>query len=289
MTRRDILTAIPTAFGADGSLDADGTRAIMQYVAKSGNEGAFVLGTTGEFPSINEDEFRTVVEIALAELSVVTSVVVHVGAPSAHQAVRLVEIAQGLGATRFAALTPYYMRSSDDAMFVYFEQVSAAVGSGDLFVYAYPARSGNPVSVDLMVRLAGIDNIVGAKVSELSLDEIRAYRAAVPADFIIYTGADRDLVAAGEAGAQGVVSGVSSVTPKPFRALIDAANSGDEGAIATAQADVDDVVATIGGDMPRMKAAYRAMGITDATCRMALDEPTPEALKQIDRIVATYV
>lgn len=289
MTRRDILTAIPTAFAADGSLDLDGTRAIFQYVAKSGNEGAFVLGTTGEFPSINEEEFRAVVEIALAELSAVTSVVVHVGAPSAYQAVRLVNIARELGATRFAALTPYYMASSEAAIFSYFEQVAAAVGDGDLFVYNYPKRSGNQVSPALMARLAGIPGIVGAKVSELSLDDIRAYRAATPENFIIYTGADRDLVAAGEAGAQGVVSGVSSVAPKPFRALIEAANSGDAERIATAQADVDDVVATIGGDMPRMKAAYRAMGITDSTCRMALDEPTEAALAQIDRIVAMYI
>ncbi|GAA2541351.1 4-hydroxy-tetrahydrodipicolinate synthase [Microbacterium mitrae] len=289
MTRRDILTAIPTAFAADGSLDADGTRAIFQYVAQSGNEGAFVLGTTGEFPSINEDEFRTVVELALAELSPVTSVVVHVGAPSAYQAVRLVNIAREAGATRYAALTPYYMASSDDAIFAYFEQVAAAVGDGDLFVYNYPKRSGNHVSPELMARLATIPAVVGAKVSELTLDDIRAYRAATPADFIIYTGADRDLIAAGEAGAQGVVSGVSSVVPKPFRALIAAAESGDAEQIAAAQADVDDVVATIGGDMPRMKAAYRAMGITDSTCRMALDEPTDAALAQIDRIVATYV
>ena len=60
---------------------------------------------------------------------------------------------------------------------------------------------------------------VGAKVSELTLTEIAAYRAVVPPGFVIYTGADRELVAAGDAGAQGVVSGVSSVLPKPFRAL----------------------------------------------------------------------
>lgn len=289
MTRRDILTAIPTAFAADGSLDVEGVRSVMQYVAKSGNEGAFVLGTTGEFASINEDEFRSVISIAVEELAAVTNIYAHVGAASAYQAVRLTTIARELGVTRFAALTPFYMRSSDDAIYSYFEQISAVVGDGELYIYAYPARSGNPISVELMVRLSALPGVKGAKVSELSLDEIRAYRAAVPADFIIYTGADRDLVAAGEAGAQGVVSGVSSVAPKPFRALAAAAESGDAEAIAKAQADVDDVVNTIGGDMPRMKAAYRLMGITDSTCRMALDEPSADALAEIERIVKTYI
>lgn len=289
MTRRDILTAIPTAFAADGSLDLEGQRSIFRYVAKSGNEGAFVLGTTGEFPSINEDEFRAVAGLAQAELAPVTSVVMHVGAPSAYQAVRLVNIAKDAGINRFAALTPYYMRSSDEAIVAYFEQVSAAVGDGELFIYVYPARSGNPVSPALLARLAEIPSVVGAKVSELSLDDIRAYREVVPSDFIIYTGADRDLVAAGEAGAQGVVSGVSSVTPKPFRALIDAANSGDAAAIEAAQKAVDDVVATIGGDMPRMKTVYRILGITDSTCRMALDEPDAVGVAELERVVAAYV
>lgn len=288
MTRYDILTAIPTAFRRDGSLDLEGSRAIFRYVGESGNEGAFVLGTTGEFPSIDVAEFTAVVEAALAELADRMRVIVHVGQPSAFEAVRLVEIARGLGAKEFAALTPYYLRSSDDAVFDYFRQVSDAVGDGRLYVYIYPARSGNPVSPELLVRLATLPNVVGAKVSELSLDELAAYRAAVPADFELYTGADRDLVAAVGAGAQGVVSGVSSVTPKPFRALADAARTGDEAAITAAQVAVDEVVATIGGDMARMKEGYRVLGVTDAYCRMALDEPDAAAKTEVARVVGAH-
>lgn len=288
MTRYDILTAIPTAFRRDGSLDLEGSRAIFRYVGESGNEGAFVLGTTGEFPSIDVAEFTAVVEAALAELADRMRVIVHVGQPSAFEAVRLVGIARGLGAKEFAALTPYYLRSSDDAVFDYFRQVSDAVGDGRLYVYIYPARSGNPVSPELLVRLATLPNVVGAKVSELSLDELAAYRAAVPADFELYTGADRDLVAAVGAGAQGVVSGVSSVTPKPFRALADAARTGDEAAITAAQFAVDEVVATIGGDMARMKEGYRVLGVTDAYCRMALDEPDAAAKADVARVVGAH-
>ncbi|WP_193597287.1 dihydrodipicolinate synthase family protein [Microbacterium sp. YJN-G] len=288
MTRYDILTAIPTAFRRDGSLDLEGSRAIFRYVGESGNEGAFVLGTTGEFPAVDVEEFTALVGAALDELKDRMRVVVHVGRPSAFEAVRLVRIARELGATEFAALTPYYLRSSDDAVLDYFRQVSDAVGDGRLYVYVYPARSGNPVSPELLVRLAELPNIVGAKVSELSLDELAAYRAAVPADFELYTGADRDLIAAVEVGAQGVVSGVSSVTPKPFRALADAGRSGDDDALAAAQSAVDEVVSLIGGDMARMKEGYRVLGVTDAHCRMALDEPTEAERADVARVVREY-
>ncbi|GAB3633103.1 4-hydroxy-tetrahydrodipicolinate synthase [Microbacterium shaanxiense] len=288
MTRYDILTAIPTAFHRDGSLDLEGSRAIFRYVGESGNEGAFVLGTTGEFPAVDVAEFTALVEAALAELADRMRVVVHVGQPSAFEAVRLTRIARELGATEFAALTPYYLRSTDDALFDYFQSVSDAVGDGRLYVYVYPARSGNPVPPELLVRLSALPNVVGAKISELSLDEIAAYRAVVPADFELYTGADRDLIAAVEVGAQGVVSGVSSVTPKPFRALADAGRSGDPAAIAAAQADVDQVVSLIGGDMARMKEGYRVLGVTDAHCRMAIAEPTDAERADVRQVVERY-
>jgi 4-hydroxy-tetrahydrodipicolinate synthase len=288
VTRYDILTAVPTAFRRDGSLDLEGSRAIFRFVGESGNEGAFILGTTGEFPAVDVAEFTELVGAAIDELADRMRVIVHVGQPSTFEAVRLVEIAKGLGATEFAALTPYYLKSTEDSIFDYFQAVSDAVGDGRLYVYIYPARSGNTVSPELLVRLSALPNIVGAKVSELSLDEIAAYRAAVPADFDLYTGADRDLIAAVDAGAQGVVSGVSSVTPKPFRALADAGRSGDADAIAAAQTAVDDVVSLIGGDMARMKEAYRVLDVVDAHCRMAIAEPTDAERAAVAQVVAAH-
>lgn len=288
MTRYDILTAVPTAFHRDGSLDLDGSRAIFRFVGESGNEGAFILGTTGEFPAVDVAEFTSLVEAALAELADKMRVIVHVGQPSTFEAVRLTRIARESGATEFAALTPYYLRSTDDAIFDYYQAVSDAVGDGRLYVYIYPARSGNQVSPELLVRLSKLSSVVGAKISELSLDEIAAYRAAVPAYFDLYTGADRDLIAAVGVGAQGVVSGVSSVTPKPFRALADAGRSADASAIDAAQKSVDDVVSLIGGDMARMKEGYRVLGVTDAHCRMAIAEPTDAERADVQRVVELY-
>lgn len=288
MSRRDIVTAVPTSFHRDGTLDPDGTRSIFRFVAQSGNEGAFVLGTTGEFPSLDEAEFEQVVRIAIQELADRMRVIVHVGQPSAYQALRLIRIARSLGATEFAALTPYYLSVTDEGVYDYFAQLSDAVEDGALYVYNYPKRSGFHVSPELLTRLSELPAVVGVKASELTLDDIAAYRAAVADEFIIYTGADKDLVAAGEVGAQGVVSGVSSVMPAPFRELARAADSGDAARIAAAQAVVDDICEVIGGNMSRMKAAYRMMGVADGVCRMSLDTPDDHALAEVRRVLETY-
>lgn len=288
MTRRDILTAVPVAFHEDGSLDLDGSREILEYVARSGNEGAFVLGTTGEFPSLTFEERGALTELSLQVLSPVMRVVVHVGGASTYDALRYLQQAREAGAKEVAILTPYYLKATDAALLDYFTQLSAAADGLQVYVYVFRAVSGNFVNNELMARLAQLPNVVGAKVSDEPLEQLAAYRAVVPEGFIIYTGGDRDLARAGRFGAQGVISGISSVLPKPFRALAAAAASGSEEELATAQKAVDDAVDTIQGNMGRMKAAYRALGINGGTVRMAIEAPNAAALSEIDRVVKAY-
>lgn len=288
MTRRDILTAVPVAFHSDGSLDPAGSRAILEYVAASGNEGAFVLGTTGEFPVLSLDERAMLTELSAEVLSDRMRVIVHVGAASTYEAVRLVEQARAAGIREVAAITPYYLPSSEDGIFGYYRAVAEAADGIDVYVYVFRDRCGNTVSDELMARLAQVPGIVGAKISGESLARVDAYRAAVPVDFLLYTGSDRDLARAADHGAQGVVSGISSVLPKPFRELAAAADSGDPARLAAAQRAVDDAVDVIAGDMGRMKAAYRLLGVTDSTTRMVIDPPDAATLAEIERAVERY-
>lgn len=288
MTRRDILTAVPVAFHEDGRLDLDGSREILEYVAKSGNEGAFVLGTTGEFVSLSFEERGALTALSLEVLSPVMRVVVHVGGASLYDSLRYLQQARDAGATEVAVLTPYYLTATDAALLHYFTQISAAADGISVYAYVFRAVSGNFIGNELMARVAQLPNFVGAKVSDEPLEQLAAYRAVVPESFIIYTGSDRDLARAADYGAQGVISGISSVLPKPFRALAAAAASGDAAALAAAQGAVDDAVDTIQGNMGRMKAAYRELGVNGGTVRMAIEAPSPAALLEIERVVASY-
>lgn len=288
MTTRDIITAVPVAFDTEGGLDLEGSRAILRYVAASGNEGAFVLGTTGEFPALSHDERGQLVEASVEELSPHMRVIVHVGAPSLHEVLQLIDQARSAGATEIAVITPYYLPTTDAALRSFFQEVSAASDGLDVFVYVYRKRTGNFVSAELMAELAALPNIVGAKVSEESLEQIAAYRAVVPEEFVIYTGADRDLGRAADFGAQGVVSGISSVFPKPFRELAIAADSGDAAAIDAAQRGVDEVVDAVAGDIARMKTAYGLLGVPGGTTRMAIDPPSAEVVEALRRAVERY-
>lgn len=284
----EILSAVPVAFARDGSLDMAGTREILEYVAGSQNEGAFILGTTGEFPSLSFDERAQIVQVSAEILTPHMRVVAHVGAASAWQAQALVGQARAAGIVEVAAITPYYLRSSDSAILHYYESVASSASGMRLFAYVFREVTGNAVSAELLVQIAAVPNVVGVKVSGEPLETLDRYRAAVSDSFVIYTGSDRDLARAAAHGAQGVVSGISSVLPKPFRRLAGASESAGEPERREAQAAVDDVVETLAGDLARMKAAYRFLGVRGGYVRMAVEEPSASVMSDIERVVRTY-
>jgi dihydrodipicolinate synthase/N-acetylneuraminate lyase len=286
--RRDIITALPIAFRRDGSLNLDGTREIFQKAAVSGVQGVLVLGTTGEFVSLSYEERGQVVEVAVEELAQIRSIV-QVGAASLFEVRRLIDQARTAGVKEVAVMTPFFLPVTDAEMLRFYAAVSKASDGLDVFLYVFRARTGNFITAELMSELSGLPNIVGVKVSDEPITRLAEYRAVVPDAFIIYTGSDRDIAKAAEYGAQGVVSGITSVLPKPFTDIIAQLSAGaDDAALAVAQVAVDDAVDTVRGDMARMKAALRMQGIDAGWPRMLLEEPDAAGLAELERVVRLY-
>ena len=287
-TRCDIITALPISFGADGSLNLEGTKEIFRKTAASGVEGALVLGTTGEFVSLSFEERGQIVGIAVEELAPIRCIV-QVGAASLFEVLRLIDQARAAGVSEIAVLTPFYLPVTDTEMLRFFTAVSAASDELDVYVYVFRARTGNFISAELMSKIAKLPNIVGAKMSDEPLERLAEYRAVVPDEFIIYTGSDRDIARAAEFGAQGVVSGIASTLPKPFTDIASLLTEGaDDAALAAAQRAVDDAVDTVQGDMARMKAALRMQGVDAGWPRMSLEEPDAAGLVDLERAVKLY-
>jgi 4-hydroxy-tetrahydrodipicolinate synthase len=288
VTQPDIITALPVAFHRDGALNLDGTREIFRKAARSGVQGGLVLGTTGEFVALSFEERGQIVQVAALELAPIRCIV-HVGAASLYEVLRLITQARAAGVQEIAVLTPFYLPVTDAEMLRFYAAVSEASAGLQVYVYVFRARTGNFISAELMARIATLPNIVGAKVSDEPLDRLAEYRAVVPDDFIIYTGGDRDIARAAQYGAQGVISGIASTLPKPFTDIAALLGSGaDEAALAAAQEAVDDAVDTVRGDMARMKAALRMQGVDAGWPRMAIEEPDAASLADLERAVTLY-
>ncbi|MGW8482833.1 dihydrodipicolinate synthase family protein [Microbacterium sp. NPDC055903] len=284
MPSHDIITAVPLAFDEHGALDPAGTRAILEYVAASGVQGALVLGTTGEFPALSIEERNAVARLSLEVLADIR-VIVHVGAASRFEVSQLIAGARAAGAQEIAVLTPYYLPAPPDEVYDFFQEVVAEAEGLDVYVYMFEARTGIPVDEELIVRLAELPGVVGVKVSGESLDLIASFRSRLPEDFLIYTGSDGDFARAGRAGADGVISGVASAFARPFVAMREALLAGDAARIEELQTDIDEVVAAVDGSPARMRAAHRLAGRPVGGRRMPIPEPDAAVLARLARDV----
>lgn len=272
----ELVCAPITPFREDGELDVPGTRALFEAIRASGVGAVFTPGTTGEFTALDDGERMAVIECALGVFGA-DGVYAHVGAATARQAVALARAAYDRGATRLAAITPYYQTAGPVAVAEYFRQLTAAVPEAEFYVYVFPARATTTVSPDELAALADIPGIVGAKISGLSTEQVAEYIRSVPEGFRVLAGNDVDLVRLAAVGGAGVVSGVCGVFPEPFVAAAAALDAGEDASSFQPAIDrADEAVG--GGDIRLLKAAAAMRGLPAGPARVSLDPPTEEQL-----------
>ena len=264
-----VFSAVPTLFSSDGEVDLHANRTLYKHVAGL-LDGLFIAGTTGEFPALEDAERLSLIELALAEAGP-DRVIAHVGAPDARHTARLASAAAALGATRLAAITPYYLPARPDELAAHFGQVRDAVPSVQLYAYIFPERTGLRVPPPVFAVAAEGAGLAGAKLSGSAAMELADYVAAAPGRRM-FSGDDSNPAATMRAGGAGVISGRSGAYPEVYAALAGALRAGDLDAAAQHQLVLDRIVA-LGASIGRLKYALQLRGLGGTTARMAVDPP----------------
>jgi len=201
-----------------------------------------------------------------------------VGAADARRATRLAAAAVDRGATRLAAITPYYLPARADEIAAYFGAIRAAAGDTRLYAYLFTERTGNSLSP---ADLASIPGLAGVKISGSGTERLAEY---VRPGFAVYSGDDGHVEQAALDGAAGSVSGVSTVLPAPFAELVSLLNAGDDPAAARAR--TAEAVAVLGPSIGRLKYALAVLGLAGPHGRMTIDPPSPTVRAAIETLVA---
>lgn len=280
-----LLPAVPVPFTANGDLDVRGLRLLLDAVRDSGVDGVFAAGTTGEFTVLDDDERLTVITEALRAFGP-DRVIAHVGAAGARQAVRLAAAALAAGAVNLAAITPYYLPAGERALLDYYRRVAEAAPGARIFCYLFRARTTTTVTPAQLAAIAGVQGVVGAKISGEPTAAVLEYLAAAPAGFTVYTGNNHEFGDVVRAGGHGCVSAVSTVFPEPFVALAKALRAHDAVAAAAAQARILRAVEAVGGSIALLKAGLELRGLPAGPTRVAVDEPAPERVDAVRAALA---
>lgn len=268
----------------DGSIDYEGYKRQVQRMIDGGVKALLVNGTTGEPATIDiEDEFeltKITVEIAKG-----TGVKVIVGAGSNYtaQAIRKAKFNAEAGADANLVVTPYYNKTSQRGLIEHYKAVAAA-SDLPLIMYNVPGRTGMKISVDTVVELAKVPNIVAMKDAT---DDI-AYAMEVltrtkDMDFDLYSGCDDNILPFIAAGGKGVISVLSNLYPRETEMFAQAALKGDLELARKMAYDLNDVSKYLFIDVnPIMpKAALKHMGVIESDMLRQPLIPTTEENKKL--------
>jgi len=276
-----VLTAMVTPFDAEGALDLDAARRLARHLQDEGNEGLVVAGTTGESPTLTDDE-RLALFAAVVE-AVTVPVIAGTGTNDTAHSVHLTTEAAALGVAGILAVTPYYNRPSQAGIEAH---IRAMAGASELpvVVYDIPVRTGRKISTALLLKLAReVPNVLALKDAAGNPGETAGLISSAPAGYEVYSGDDAMTLPLLAVGAVGTIGVATHWTADDHRTMFDLWEKGDvEGARLVNARMLESFAFETGDDAPNplpSKAMMRHLGFEVGDARLPMG-PAPEFVHQ---------
>jgi len=223
-------TALVTPFRRDGSLDEATMRALVKRQIAAGINFLVPCGTTGESPTLSEEEHRRVVEITVEAAKGKVPVLAGAGGYNTCEVMERARELARLDVSGILSVTPYYNKPTQEGLYRHFKAIAEAVDL-PIILYSVQGRTGVNIEPLTVSRLAQIPNIVGIKEASGNMAQMAAILNCVPDDFLVLSGDDALTLPLMAIGGRGVISVVSNEIPAEMKKLTELALAGDfEGA-----------------------------------------------------------
>jgi Dihydrodipicolinate synthase/N-acetylneuraminate lyase len=216
--RLPLIVAAATPLARSGAVvDDEAVWPMVAFLVERGADGVFACGTTGEGILLSTEERRRTAVIFRAALH--GRLIIHCGAQNTADTVALAAHAAEIGADAVAVIPPPYFPLDADALAAHLLAAAAACAPLPFYIYAFAARSGYPVPLDVVSRVRdGAPNLAGLKVSESPFEKVEPYlELGLP----VYVGSEPLIPQAVARGVAGAVSGLAAAFPEVVRAALD--------------------------------------------------------------------
>jgi 4-hydroxy-tetrahydrodipicolinate synthase len=223
------LVAIVTPMREDGALDLDAFGRLIDWHIAEGTDGIVVVGTTGESPTVDFDEHRLLIDVAVKHAGKRIPVIAGTGANSTKEAIELAAHAKKAGAHMSLTVVPYYNKPTQEGLYRHFRAIAEAVDMPHI-LYNVPGRTVADMDNDTVLRLAEVPNIIGIKDATADLQRGAELLRRKPADFAVYSGDDGTAIGLLLLGADGVISVTANVAPRLMHEMCTAAVGGNAAA-----------------------------------------------------------
>lgn len=230
MTRFDcgeVITAMVTPMNSKGEIDYDQAEKLAKYLIENGSDTLLVAGTTGESPTLTNDEERELVSTVKRAVGGKAKIILSAGSNCTKTAVEFSKNAQKEEADAILSVVPYYNKPNQAGLVEHYSAIAKATEL-PVILYNIPSRTGVALEPSTVAYLAStFENIVGIKQSFGDMDKVTEIRSLCPDSFAIYSGDDSLTLPMLSLGARGVISVASHLFGKEIKSMIRNFKSGD--------------------------------------------------------------
>jgi 4-hydroxy-tetrahydrodipicolinate synthase len=283
-----LMTAMITPFTEDGAVDFAKAAELARNLVASGNDGLIITGTTGEGPTLSEDEkleLYSVTKRAVGDASIVAGT----GNYNTAESVHLTREAERCGVDGFLLVVPYYNNPPQEGLYQHFKAIAAAT-SLPCILYNVPPRSPRNLEASTLKRLAEIDNIVGVKEASGKLEQFNAVMSVVPEDFLVFSGNDSDTHTVMSLGGYGVISVSAHIVGERTKQMVNLLAEGRTAEAAAIHIELLPLIESLfwqPNPMP-VRAALNELGFSVGKPRLPLIDLTEAEKDRLRAVLAKY-
>ena len=265
-----VIPAFYACYGQDGSISAEGVKALTRHLIAKGVKGVYVGGSSGECIYQHPDERKAVLEAVMSEARGKITVIAHVACNNTADSVELAAHAEACGVDAIAAIPPIYFHLPEYAIAGYWNAMSAAAPHTEFVIYNIPQLAGTALTMSLLRTMLQNPNVVAVKNSSMPTQDIQMFKDAGIAargqnGFVVFNGPDEQFVSGLAMGADGGIGGTYAVMPELFLKMYELVHKGEMDAARALQYQADRIIYKMCEAHGNLYAVQKEIG--RASCR----------------------
>lgn len=274
--------ALITPMHADGSVNYDKLKELVEFQIENGTDAIISCGTTGESSTLTVDEHVEVIKTTIKQTAGRVPVIAGTGSNDTAFAVELSKEAEALGADGLLTVTPYYNKTSQAGLIAHYEKIADSVNI-PIILYNVPSRTGTAFKPETYAVLADHKNIVGIKEANANLSMMANTFALCGDKIDIYSGNDDEVVPCLSLGGVGVISVLSNIAPRVVHDMCYNYFNGNITAARDLQIKYYHVISALFSDVNPIpvKEAMNIMGFDVGECRLPLVRMSDDARNKL--------
>jgi len=279
-------TALVSPFTPGGELDDAAVRRLARRQIDAGVHFLCPCGTTGENPTLSDEERLRTVEILVDEAAGKVPILAGAGGYDTRVVIHIAREMERRGASGFLSVTPYYNKPTQEGLYQHYRAFAESTPL-PIVVYNVPGRTGVNVEPSTLARLAEIPNIAGVKEASGNVGQMCDVCRVVPKDFIVLSGDDALTLPLMAVGGHGIISVAGNQIPSEMVQMVEAAERNDFAAARAVHARIIALMQInfVESNPQPVKYAMAAMGLIEEVYRLPMVSPRPESKEKINKVL----